>query len=383
MRKIAAPLGLVTLMAVPLPAQQVPELRLSRADARFPHEFSSITGFRPLADGRVMVTDGIDGTLLRLDFAAGRADTLGRQGQGPGEYRTPDALFALPDGATLLVDLGNGRHSIFDANGTYRESFPIARGEPGRGMMMVLPRGTDAQGRLYFQAMPGPGSRRDSAAVVRYDRVRNAFDTVATVKLADVKESSSGSAANRNVMIRPVPLSPEDAWMVAPDGRIAAARVSDYRLEWIRPGAVPVRGPANPFRPVPVRDADRKEWMEGLASGLAVAVENRNGQTNVTFSRGGMRRGGDPNPADFEWPAHKPPFTSGGVFVSTEGEAWVQRHVPAGEPRTFDVFGADGKLIRRVVLPRGRQLVGFGRGMVYLRETTDDGLVYLERYRWD
>jgi hypothetical protein len=375
-------LGLAGLLAVPAAAQQVPEVRLSRADARFPHEFSSLTGLRELADGRVLVTDGIDGTFLRLDFSTGRADTVGRSGQGPGEYKTPDALFPMPDGATLLVDLGNGRLSVFDATGAYRESIPIARGEPGRGMTMVFPRGTDAQGRLYYQTtISGPGQPRDSAAVLRYDRARDATDTVTTVKRPDVRESSSGGPSNRNVTVRPVPLSPEDAWNVAPDGRIAVARVGDYRMEWIRPGATPVRGPANSYRPVPVREADKREWMESLANGLAVRVENRDGQTNVSFSRGGMRQGGTPRSGDFQWPAHKPPFASSGVFISAEGDAWVQRHVPAGEPRLFDVFGPDGALQQRVILPADRTLVGFGRGVVYLRETTEDGLMYLERYR--
>jgi hypothetical protein len=47
----------------------------------------------------------------------------------------------------------------------------------------------------------------------------------------------------------------------------------------------------------------------------------------------------------------------------------------------FDVFGPDGALQQRVILPADRTLVGFGRGVVYLRETTEDGLMYLERYR--
>jgi len=45
------------------------------------------------------------------------------------------------------------------------------------------------------------------------------------------------------------------------------------------------------------------------------------------------------------------------------------------------VFRADGMQIRKVILPVGRRLVGFGKGVVYLRETTKDELQYLEQYR--
>jgi hypothetical protein len=66
--------------------------------------------------------------------------------------------------------------------------------------------------------------------------------------------------------------------------------------------------------------------------------------------------------------------------VSLEGDAWVERYVAAGSAREFDVFGPDGKLERRVILPVGRRLAGFGKGVVYLRHTTEDELQYLERY---
>ncbi|HEX9894918.1 MAG TPA: hypothetical protein VGA78_13395, partial [Gemmatimonadales bacterium] len=66
--------------------------------------------------------------------------------------------------------------------------------------------------------------------------------------------------------------------------------------------------------------------------------------------------------------------------VSPEGDAWVERHLPAGSPRQFDIFGGDGKIKRRVILPAGRELIGFGKGAVYLKETTEDDLVFLERY---
>jgi hypothetical protein len=34
------------------------------------------------------------------------------------------------------------------------------------------------------------------------------------------------------------------------------------------------------------------------------------------------------------------------------------------------------------VLPKATRLVGFGRGTVYLARMDDDGLEYLQRYRW-
>lgn len=379
--KLSGALALV-LFGIPAVAQQVPETRLSKADASFPVEFSSITGFRELADGRVLITDGIDGVFLRLNLTTGKADTIGRAGAGPGEYKLPDALFPMPNDGTLLVDLGNGRLSLFDRTGKYVESKSMARGEPGLGMMIVLPRATDGQGRIYLQPTGGgPGSRRDSAAVVRYDWKGESFDTLAMVQLPEVKVSQSGGANNRSMSMRAVPLSPSDAWSVGLDGRVAIARASTYRIDWVGPGARVVSGPANPWRPVPIRDAEKKEWMSEAGNGLAIAVSNNNGQMSVNFRRGGMRMGPEPSVDDYEWPEAKPAFVNIGVRVSPDGDAWVERSVAAGSPRAFDVFGPDGKLKRRVVLPQGRRLLGVGKGVIYVRYSDPDDLQILERYR--
>lgn len=378
--------GLFASLLLTVPAvAQAPRTVLSKADATFPVEFSSITGLLELPDGRLLMTDGIDQTLLRINLATRKADTLGRVGEGPGEYKLPDAVYSLAGGRVLLTDLGNGRLSIFDASGKYVESMPIARGTPGSGMTMVLPRATDAQGRIYFEGRPmgmenGPP---DSAFVVRFDPKGSTFDTLAKVGLPAVKVNTSGGSNNRNVSMRAVPLSAADAWSVAPDGRVAVARAANYRLDWIAAGGKLVSGPANTTRPVPVKDADKKEWMAERANGLGISVSNDNGQMSVSFRRGGMRMGGQRDDTDsYEWPANKPAFVTAGVWTSPEGDAWVERSVAAGTARTFDVFGADGKIKRQVVLPVGRRLAGLGKaGVVYLRHVTEDDLQILERYK--
>ncbi len=377
--RIAAAATLLAAFTVPALAQRAPEVRLTRAEARHPEPFSAITGLRSLPDGRVRVTDGIEESMVRLDATLAKAEPISRSGQGPGEYKTPDALFAIEGGATLLVDLGNGRLSIFDPTGRYKESTPIARGQMGPGMTMVIPRGTDGRGRIYFQpGMRPDGGRADSAPVVRWDRARDVMDTVARVGLPEVKVNTSGGSGNRSVTMRSVPLSPQDAWAVAPDGRVALARAAGYRLEWMGTDGKVARGPANDYRPVPVRDPEKREWMEQAANGLSVMMTNENGRMSVRFGRGGSQRS-DPDPSQYEWPASKPPFSA--VMVSAEGEAWVERSVAAGSPRVYDVFGPAATMTRSIVLPAGRRVVGFGPGVVYAQQTDQDGLQYLERYR--
>ena len=69
------------------------------------------------------------------------------------------------------------------------------------------------------------------------------------------------------------------------------------------------------------------------------------------------------------------------MSVSPDGEMWVERHVKAGAPRQYDVFGTGGERLRSMILPESRRIVGFGDGVVYLARTDEVDLQWLERYK--
>ncbi len=380
-RAVLAALVTVLTAGVGTLSAQTKSVELTEPDATFPEAFSLIRGIRELPDGRVMVADPLGQTLAVLDMGRGVADTIGRPGQGPREYRQPDGLFPLPGDSTLLVDLGNGRLTALGPNGDFGETMPIGQGDARsgpRGFTIILPRGVDQQGRLYYQAM-GMGMR-DSAPVLRYDRRTSDVDTIVRVALEGQSRSESGGANNRNVRVRSVPLSPQDSWAVAPDGRVAVARAGDYHVEWIGTDGSVVRGSPVPYTPVRVRSADKEEWLAQSGNGLRVSVEMENGQRRMSFARGG-RGAPRPDASDYEWPDVKPPFVGGGVWVTPEGEMWVERSVSAGDPATLDVFDARANHKATVTLPKGRRIAGFGWGTVYLVQTDEDDLQWLERYR--
>lgn len=358
------------------------ETHSAQLEATFPQAFSMVQRVRELPDGRVMIADPLGQALVVADLAAGTADTLGAVGQGPDEYNQPDAVFPLPGDSTLLVDLGNARLTTVAPDGSFAASMSIVQGALGTGSLQILlPRATDSRGGLYFQPMGGgrPGAQfPDSAAIARYDRATGAMDTLATVKIQDMKQTTSGGAGNQNVMIQPVPLSAEDAWTVSWDGRLAVARSGDYHVEWIEPDGRVIKGEPVPYEPVAIGRAEQEEWIEGLGNGIRVGISVNNGDRRMSMGRGG----GDnlPEPDDFEWPEVKPPFVSNGVYVTPEGNVWVERHVPAGAEVRFDIFGGDAQLKGSITFPAGLDLVGFGHGKTYMVRTDDMGLQRLEVY---
>lgn len=362
---------------------QAPEVTLGEPVAAWPEPFSLLAGLRELPDGRLLVSDGIEEFVAILDLESAEMRRIGRRGEGPGEYRTPDALFPLAGDSTLLVDLGNGRLTPIAPDGSFGDPTPIARPpDPASGgMLFLLPRGTDSQGRLYLQPFGGGPDREppDSAALVRFDRVSGAVDTVAWAKLPGMTRSVSGPGSSRSVLVRPKPFSPQDSWGVAPDGRVAVARAPAYRLEWIEPDGRRVRGREVPVTPLRVGRREKEVWLARQEGGLAVMVSNENGRLRTSFSRGAAR-GERPRAEEYEWPERMAPFEGNAVRVAPWGEAWVERSAPAGAPGRHDVFGPDGSLRRSVVLPPGRRVAGFGLETVYLVRRDELDFEWLEKY---
>ena len=355
---------------------------LGSPTAVFPEDFGTIQTVRELPDGRVLVADPLGKALYVVDMDGGTRTVTGSEGQGPEEYLQPDAVWPLPGDSTLLVDLGNGRLVALGPDLSFGPTAPLAMGDPRSGMVLMLPQGIDGGGRVYVRSMGGMGGPlADSAAILRIDRATSTIDTVAMFKLQERTRSTAGGANNQTVQISQVPLSPEDAWGIAPDGSVALARSGDYHVEWISPDGSVTRGVAMPFDAVRIGTAEKEEYVAAQGrsgGGIQIGVSVNNGAIQTSFSRGagGGRREID----QYEWPDRKPPFYSGRLNIDGENRVWVQRHVDAGDPSTYDVFDRQGQRVTTITLERGKRVIGFGRTSVYVVAYDDFDLNYLERY---
>ena len=350
-------------------------------------DFGSIQTVRELDDGRVLVADPLGNALYLVDLDAETRAVIGSEGEGPEEYGQPDAVWPLPDGRTLLVDLGNARMVELGTDLSFGDTNPLTLGEPGPGggFVLAVPQGIDRQGRVYARSMGGmgPGSP-DSAAVLRVDRGTLDVDSVGQFKLQDRIREESGGPNNQNVSISPIPLSAEDAWGVAHDGAVVFARAADYSIEWVHPDGTITRGPATDFEPIPIGTAEKEEFVAGQGrsgGGLSIGMSIENGAVSMQIGRGRIPGGGGPREIDqYTWPEVKPPFYSGRIDVDPLGRAWVRRHMPAGADATYDLFDRSGELVRTVTLGHNQRVIGFGAESVYVVAFDDFDLNYLERY---
>lgn len=359
---------------------------LGRPQAVFPEDFGSIQTVRELSDGRVLVADPLGKALYLLDMARGTRRQVGSEGQGPQEYRQPDAVWALAGDSTLLVDLGNARLVTLGPDLAFGATRPIAQGdfEPGRPLVLAIPQGVDAAGGVYFRGMTarlGDAAPSDSADILRLPRGGGQPTTVARFKLPDQQVTRSGSANNQNTSVSPMPLTPEDAWGVAPDGSVVIARARDYHVEWIAPNGTRRSGPPLRWDPVRVGSAEKEEYLDdaGRGGGIAVSLTVENGRPSMSMQRGGAGQGRR-EASQYTWPERLPPFYGGRIPVDPQGRAWVRRRVRAGAPAAYDVFDRTGTRLTTVTLEPGRRVVGFGATSVYVVSHDEFDLAYLERY---
>ena len=348
-------------------------------DQTFAEPFGYVGGARELSDGRVLIADPLGEIVAIVDLVSGTADTLGRVGAGPRDYRHPDALHALTADSTLLVDLGNARFIVVGPGGEFGETLSMTQIGEGGGLTIILPRFVDGAGRLYYEPEHfSAGNSADSAVILRFDRTGSSIDTLGAVGLArpERRQASGGVMLSRGALL------PRDDWAVGADGRIAVVRSADYSIEWRDANGEFVRGPATEYPTVRVGLAEKESWLEEFFNEKVSVRTQRtaDGRRSMQMSRG-TSGGSRPDVEAFEWPNMMPPFRAGRTIVSPDGSVWVERYVSANDPPIIDVFDARGQKVTEIELPLGRRVVSFGASHVYLVRQDELDLQWLERYR--
>ncbi len=381
------------LVTSALSAQQPAAKSLGKPDAEFKAPFTDVTSIRELRDGRVIVSDLRDRVVQRIDFTTQTASKIGREGAGPAEYALPTRLFAANGDSTLLVDPMNRRMLYID---THAQARSVLAPEFSDGKRVNdLPFAVDKEGALYFYNTRSADGGRTHLDAVIFRMVNGAAHSDTVAVLAVVKGEMSGSSSMPGGLIRlftNLPMAPLDVAAVAPDGRLAVVRHTDYHVEWIARNGVLTKGPPQPYTPIQLSDAEKSAFLKTLIRPGSIIVFGPNGGAkDASAPSGGSSKKVPPIPADIRallddkgmtWPSTVPPFSANAASVARDGTLWVLRARAYDDSiPTYDLFGARGQLTGRIALPKNTKLIGFGNGTVYLSRKDDDDLAYLQRYR--
>lgn len=336
--------GGVEIVDVHAPAARVlsveaqPVVRIGVVAGESEYQFSGIRAAVALQDGRIAVLDRGSREVRLFDAAGAYVRTIGRAGEGPGEFRTAWGLRAVGD--TLEVDDFYARVRYL-ADGTLldHETLDLGRvadlvGFSGNclGIPRVVPGGILAcqSHNSVFEMPQREGPWRITSTVVRLPSTLERVDTVA--ELLDV-EGWVVREAGRFLFVQTV-WSPEGRRAVGTDPPIlASAETWDYTID--------VRSlDGSLLRKIRRDDARRSLTEEEIETGWKQAAMRLFRDTALADAA----RGRVPIPETVS--------TIRSLFVDTPGRIWVRvSDDKAGEPSRFDVFEQTGAYLGEILLP--------------------------------
>ena len=406
------------LLASTAGAQGLPPIRqLGAVAATTNDSLGGVLTVRALPGGHVLVNDLMSRRLLLFDSTLSSARIVadstpstasaygGRFG-GLLAYRGDSSLFVDPASMSMLV---------VDPNGKIGRVMSVPRSQDA--MFIANPGGAttyDPAGRLVYRgmlrpAMPArspngglmPPELPDSAPILRVDIATRKVDTIAYIRIPKTKLLVSRNDNGSVTMTSEVnPMAVVDDWTVLPDGTIAIVRGQDLHVDFVSPSGEVTRSAKVPYEWQRMSDEEKaavidtaRTQMEAMRAEMTAQTKERvtgtaatppatagSERRNVVIMAGPGMGGAAGNtgaavaqmpPVQFvspsELPDYRPAIVAGTSRADPEGNVWVRTTLNAGNGPVYDVIDRSGRLVDRVQIPNGTQIVGFGPdGAVYL-----------------
>ena len=312
-------------------ATLVPEVSIGELDGPEEYLFGWIFSIAVDDDLNVYVFDYQAQHVGVFDAEGNHVETLGREGEGPGEFNRAEGIAMLPDGRLVVRNPGNSRIEVFGPEPGRTEQWRY----PAGGLHSVTPMFTDMHGRTLVPIVDrsrDPASRTLVMQLLVLGPDGTPVDTLA--------EPSSPSTTEFG------PYSPSFQWTFHPSGHFLTGMSSEYRIDLARDdGVLRIERAAEP---VPV-------------------LEEEGAYEQELYSRG--MREFNPDWSSPPVPKHKPFFMA--LLAGRDGRIWVrvaaegyavenEDHDPGDpssmpviwrEPMRFDVFEPDGTYLGVVAPP--------------------------------
>ena len=228
----------------------VPEITIGQVDGPEDYLFGIIRSIAVADNGAVYVLDGQAQHVRVFDSLGVYVETLGRRGEGPGEFTAAEAVAALPDGRLAVRDPENQRVTVFGPG----------RGEMAEwrytgGVSTFSPLYADTRGRTFLLA--GDVSRVDEIVmeIIVLGPDGTHLDTLpepsSDYEAPYVRAEAPGGLS----VTYGVPFTPRFHWTFHPSGHFLTGLSNDYRIDLARDdGVLRIERSQDP---VPASDAER------------------------------------------------------------------------------------------------------------------------------
>lgn len=160
------------LSAVPVQRLSEPLLVAPAADAPESEGLFRVTGARRLADGTIAVANAGSKEIIVFDAAGRRVRAFGREGAGPGEFRSLAGLWHAAPDSLFAYDQALSRITLLSTSGAVHATLPVPPGD-GEGYPVVRDRAPGGSFAVLYVLGYGVGAESgvsdDSVTFARLD----------------------------------------------------------------------------------------------------------------------------------------------------------------------------------------------------------------------
>ena len=389
----------------------------------------------------VLFDAGLTKSTIVADTTSATANAYSSRAGGLIAYKGDSTLFVDPTSLSMLVIDGKGQVARVIAVPRPNDATSLIGGPNGTPGFDAQGRLVYRAPPNFRIAPPAPGANGplfqmptfpESAAVIRIALDTRKVDTVAFLRIpkqnVQMTQTPNGGMSFTTT-INPMPVV--DDWAVTADGRVAMLRGQEYKIDWIDGTGAVAGSNKIPFAWKHLDDSMKvafidstKKVMEvlrqqvlarqqaggpgagimalgaggaaGIEAGAAVGMRmevrmggdgpGRTAAPAPGASNGAPATGGPTSisipPLNFinpsELPDYAPPFTAGAARGDLDGNLWIRTSNVYSGGSVYDIVNAKGELTDRVLLPAGRVIAGFGKGVVYMGVREGTGGVRLE-----
>ena len=300
--------------------------------------FQSIRSFRVDNLGNIYVLDSRAPKLIKFDSRGNVLFSIGRKGQGPGEFMVPMMMELGKQNSILVYDLGNHRLSYFSADtGELLEEKSTAR----LGRLFRVD--DDSRGSFYgYQFLYEPGKR-----VLIISKFSPSLEPIKDIFRLEDKLLENEVE----------PYAPSLFFRILSDDGLLVANDCEYKFYWHDANGGLVRTALTDYRPVTFTATDKERYLKALTAE------------------------GGPPPEDqiFVFPDKYPPIEH--MITDDQDNIFIRTYDTDKEGRHYyEAFSKDGK-------PLGRFALGFNitcivGDKIYSFERDENGFDQICRYRY-
>lgn len=337
--------------------------------------------------GRLYVSQSSDREIRMYDAGGDLLGTIGREGEGPGEFRGISWM-SLRNDTLYTSDNGLGRLTAFDLEGgllgSVQWSSEMQSGGEGYGFgpgtpQVLLDDGTALLRPPMFVAgrRAQPGITRSSRTVpyFRMDRQGSFIDTLAPVtsEFTSVRVEVEGTVVAVPCLTDDNPLaalSPDGRGVVTVDRRVVPGpEPATIGVALVSPAGDTAYAQSVPYQPIPLPDEVLQNHIEGYREARLSAERPAPSAAQVES----VLREAECLPATHV------PVTE--LAVTQDGWIWLRREAELGDSVTWNVLDPDGHPAAELRLPAGQSVAAAGGDLLIATEEDELDIPYVVVYR--